>query len=460
MTVAIPGRGLTKVTINTTKIQEKAQAARAVYEHAAALGASFGPYSKTCLDAFLPLVNFKYSSEIRATSAQTLAAVFEAACSYGESTNMDIPKAYLPLVTKAISKQVQNEDTADMETVYALADSLCDVCRTMYLYVADHGAALIGNLSQGDSKVVVQCCMKTIVSCLERRSQITRVLAEGLASGDDERNELDARLQREEDLLTPLVDSIGYSLKCFGQNFVPIFEEEVVPVLGSYLGTGNDIRARLSAVCLFDDCVEHCGSAAGAKFGPSLVQGIINGINNPVEDSELKRASIYGIAQLARHAPATVLTAHAQYLSRQLCLITNCPKEESEDAAIYENAVSALASLVLFDNAPFRNAGFVKRETLVNTFLACLPLRVDEDEAKICHAELCDLIEHSSIDVGANYESLVRSIREILAYVEEGEELASSRTCKRLKQILFRLQASSPGDFLKVPFGFANVVSP
>jgi hypothetical protein len=30
MTVAVPGRGLTKVTINTTKIQEKAQAARGV----------------------------------------------------------------------------------------------------------------------------------------------------------------------------------------------------------------------------------------------------------------------------------------------------------------------------------------------------------------------------------------------------------------------------------------------
>jgi hypothetical protein len=40
MTVAVPGRGFTKVTINTTKIQEKAQATRAVYEHAVFLRCS------------------------------------------------------------------------------------------------------------------------------------------------------------------------------------------------------------------------------------------------------------------------------------------------------------------------------------------------------------------------------------------------------------------------------------
>ena len=458
MTVAIPGRGLTKVAINTTKIQEKAQAARAVYEHAVALGASFGPYIKPCFDAFLPLVDFKYSSEIRATAAQTLAAVFDSACNHDDSTGMEIPKAYLPLLTQAISKQIQEEDTGDMDTVYALADSLCGVCRSMYLYVADHGKALLGNHSQGDVKFVVQCCMKSVVLCLERRSHITGVLANGPLSGEDERNELDALLQREEDLLTPLVDSVGYSLKCFGPMFVPIFEEDVAPVLGSYLGAGNDIRARLSAVCLFDDCVEHCGSAAAARFGPPLVQGILNGMNDAMQDSELKRGAIYGIAQIARHAPATVLAEHAQYLSQQLCLITNCPKGESENAVIYENAVSALASLVLFDNAPFRNAGFVKRETLVQSFLNSLPLREDEDEAKLCHAGLCDLIEAGSID--ANYDNLGRIVMETLACVEDGEEIASLQTCDRLRSILIRLQQQNANVFLQAPFGFANVVSP
>eukprot|EP00339_Tiarina_fusa_P012853 CAMPEP_0117080916 /NCGR_PEP_ID=MMETSP0472-20121206/57068_1 /TAXON_ID=693140 ORGANISM="Tiarina fusus, Strain LIS" /NCGR_SAMPLE_ID=MMETSP0472 /ASSEMBLY_ACC=CAM_ASM_000603 /LENGTH=734 /DNA_ID=CAMNT_0004808707 /DNA_START=36 /DNA_END=2237 /DNA_ORIENTATION=- len=65
MTVAVPGRGIVKVSINTTKIQEKAQAARAVYELAKAMGAAFGPWAPQCLDAFLPLVSFPYSADVR-----------------------------------------------------------------------------------------------------------------------------------------------------------------------------------------------------------------------------------------------------------------------------------------------------------------------------------------------------------------------------------------------------------
>lgn len=460
MTVAIPGRGLTKLTINTTKIQEKAHAARAVYEHAVALGSCFGQYSKPCLDAFLPLVFFKYSSEIRATAAQTLAAVFDSACSYGESTSMDIPTTYLPLLVKSIAQQVQEEDTADRETVFALANSLSDLFRTTYLFVAHHGSKLLVNLSQEDLKGVVSCCMKSMVSCLERRAQITRILAEGPVSEYDERNELDARLKREEELLTPFVDLVGYALKCFGEAFVPIFESEIAPLLGSYLGTGNDIRARLSAVCLFDDVIEHCGSAAAAKFGPLLVEGIINGLSDAAQDSELTRASIYGIAQIARHTPASVLTTHAQYFAQRLCLITDCPKEQSDDVAIYENAMSALASLLLFNDAPFRSAGFVKRETLIRSFLNSLPLREDEDEAKVVHAGLCDLIEHAFIDVDAEHESLVRIITETLSFVVEGEELASSCTCARLNAILSRLQQNSSVSSLRPEYGFANVISP
>jgi len=453
MTMAIPGRGLTKVTINTTKIQEKAQAARAVYEHAAALGALFGPYSKSCLDVFLPLVDFKYSAEIRSTAAQTMAVVFEAACSFGESTgNMDVPNYYLPRVVKAIAKQIPDEDSADAEVVYALADSLSDTCRMMFLY------ELRAKLSQSDMKTVVHSCMKSMVKCLKRRAIITRDLASPL-SGEDERQELLALLQSEEDLLTPLVDSVGYTLKSFREAFVPLFESDVMPVLGPYLRAGDDIRARLSAVCLFDDCVEYCGSTAAARFGPPLVEGIVHGINDATngQDADLKRAAIYGIAQIARYAPPNVLQAYAQSLVQQLWSIASRPKDQCTNAAIYENAVSALASLVLFDNAPFRSSGFVKREMVMKSFLAALPLREDEDEAKICHEGLCDLVQNGSIDLGTEHDSLVRVMREALQLVQdEDEEVASPATCERFVAILNQLQ---PGQGQQM-FGFANIVSP
>ncbi|CAJ1951744.1 unnamed protein product [Cylindrotheca closterium] len=106
ITVAVPGKGVTKVTINASRIEEKSQDIRAVYEHAKALGALFGPYAQMSPDTVLPLLNFPYSADVRSTSAQTLAAVYEAACAArANSGGMHIPQKYLPGVATSIAKQ-------------------------------------------------------------------------------------------------------------------------------------------------------------------------------------------------------------------------------------------------------------------------------------------------------------------------------------------------------------------
>jgi hypothetical protein len=468
MTVAIPGHGLTKVTINTTKIQEKAQMARAVYEHAVALQDSFGPYSQSCLDAFLPLVEFKFSSEIRATSAQTLAAVFDAACCFGASHGMDLPKAYLPRLLNTIGRQMSEEDSTSVETVHALVTSLCDICNSTYVHNMDHGTEILGNLSLAQVRTVVQCCVKAMGQRLARRRTLVRSLEEGNAHGDDERNEIVNELSSEQELLTSLVDSIGYLLKCYGPSFAPIFGELVAPTLGLYLGDGNgDIRARLAAVCLFDDCVEHCGSEAAEKFGPSLLVGILHSLLTNLEDDELVRAAIYGIAQLVRHAPASVLAPHAQLLAQDLLRRVDRPGsvggENDEDSAVYENAISALASMTLFNNAPFRASGFVKRETVTECFLQSLPLRSDEDEAKICHAEFCTLVETGAVPIDG--DTFARIASAILACVNDEEDVAATDTCQRLQYLLNQWKQQNPA--LNIGPGglaqlseFARIVSP
>ena len=457
MTMAVPGKGLTKITVNTTQIQEKAQAVRAIYEHAAALGASFGPYAKNCLDELLLLVRFKYSSEIRAASAQTLSAIFEAACAYGEESGMEVPATYLPLLTRTIAKQIHDEETTDMEVIYALADSHSEVCYSVYSRLKDFGSALLGKFSVGDAKVVVQLCMKAMVACLDRRGSITRVLsgAEGVLTGEDEQEEYEELLRDEEALLTPLVDSVGYCLKFFRQDFVPIFEAEVAPILGPYLSTGDDIRARVSAVCLFDDCVEHCGEAAAAKFAPMLIGGVLAGLDDRTsgQDDDLKQASIYGVAQMARYAPPAVLSPHIQVILNNLCSVADGPKQNANNLAIFENAVSALASLLLIGKAPFKASNFVKDDTAMKVFLSSLPLHEDPDEAKICHSGLCDLVEQARIKIDSEYQQLVRIIGETLACVADDEDIASAETCVRFGGILFRMQKEVQPQLIQSAFG-------
>lgn len=443
MTVALPGQGYTKVTLNTSRMQEKALAIRAIYEHAAALGANFGPYVKVSFNTLLPLLQFRFSSELRAVSAQTLAAVFEASCAAGvESGSLEFSQTIFPTLVREIYCQIENEDPDEMENMFALADSLSDILYAVYIRLEDSDV-LLGTFDLHQSNELVKSCMRSLVACLRRRDEISKQMA--TASSEDELEDIKKQLATEDSLLTPLVDSVGYNLKIFKHGFFPTFQKEVAPILGPYLSGGDDAQATLSAVCLFDDCVEHCGPNAAAHFGPVLGEAVVKGLSSNNDD--LIRASIYGIAQIARYSPRTVLSAHINEIVPRIVSFTAAHVKESH-AAFYENAVSALASLVLFPNAPFRGSPTLKVDTALQLFVSALPLSVDEDEAKICHAGLCDLLEDASTGnhimnlVGT--EAIVEIIGNILALVSEEQVVATDETVARFTQVLVQLQKQVP----------------
>jgi hypothetical protein len=102
------------------------------------------------------------------------------------------------------------------------------------------------------------------------------------------------------------------------------------------------------------------------------------------QDEELKQASIYGVAQMARHAPSDVLAPHIQSIISHLVSITNAfERIRGEQCGFRERRFC----FTLADwKRPFKSTSFVKHDTVLNTFLASLPLRNDADEAKFCHA--------------------------------------------------------------------------
>lgn len=443
MTVAVPGRGFTKVSINSTKIQEKAQATRAVYEHAKAMGAAFGPYCQDSLETFLQLVSFPYSADVRGAAAQTLSAVFDAACAHGQEVlggRFDLAQKYLPLLSNAISKQIVIEDVNDMEAMYALADALSEVYYIAYRYRQKNNSGSNDNIltefTMTDAETTVVSCMKAMVACLDRRNKVTQILSSQQLTGEDEREEYLSMLKSEENLLTPLVDSVGYTLKFLGRDFVPMFEKYIVPVLGPRLLSKDDVRAMISAVCLFDDCVEHCGSDAAAKYSPHLVQAIVLALKETTEP-DLLRPAVYGLSQIVRKVPhaaaRSLLLDNLPTIVQTLLSLTSkvSSKEEAGDQAyLLELVASCLASLTLF--GPFSDDFVASRDVIVNAFLTQLPIQQDDDEAKICHAGLCTLIDSGMINVQKEAHRLIGIIELILADIEDGEEVATPETCQRL----------------------------
>jgi hypothetical protein len=448
MTVALPGRGFQRITINTTAIQEKAANNRVMYELAKSLGANLGPNIQKALEAFSPLTKFKYSPDVRSTASQTLSALFDAACAYGEQTgDIAVARHYFPLLADAISEQISQEDPADLEALYASADSLSEI----FYIVFEHGmkAGILKGLTLGQIEVIVTRCMQTMISCLERRKSVTQIL-EGFLTGDDEKETYEAQLRAEDGLLTPLVDSTGYLLKFTHADFVPIFENYVVPVLGQYLSSTADIRASVASMLLFDDCVEYCGSDAAARYSPSLLQGVIPVLEEPSKfDQDLVQAAVYGVSQMARYAPSTTLAPHVQTIVHQLLNLSQGSKEEAgESLYLHEISVSALATMTLF--GPFSNLKFVNRDTVMNIFLDNLPIEENFDEAKICHAGMCTLIENGLMNPINDAFRITRIIGTILSDVQqEALDVATPDTCERLTNILYEMQQQNPQGVLQ-----------
>lgn len=472
VTVAVPGRGFTRVTINTTKIQQKAAANVTLYELAKALGPSFGPYAQKSMEIFLPLVRFPYSADVRSTAAQTVSALMDTACSYGEEIGtMKIAQHYLPLLSDAISEQIALEDASDVEALYALADSLSEVYYIAFGFRnSSFGSEILEGLTIQHAEQAVKRCISTMVACLERRTTVSRIL-QGNLTGEDERAEYTRQVRAEDGLLKPLVDSIGYLLKFFRVEFAPLFEMYVVPVLGGYLSSTTDVRARVASICLYDDCVEYCGVDAAAKYAPSLMQGIMTVMQDPSAcEKDLVQAAVYGISQMARNAPRNVMAASIQTIVYQLLLLTQGTKDEARDGIyLFEIAISALASLTLF--GPFQDLKFVSRDIILNRFLDNLPISEDEDEAKVsttrfndskertkpclplslslvnlqvCHAGLCFLLENGSIQFDSDVFRITTIIAAILAAVQDGENIATADTCERLAAVAYQMHQNEP----------------
>jgi hypothetical protein len=445
ITLNLPGMGIKKLVLNTTQMQEKSQAARAVYEHAHSLGASFGPYTKECLDAFLPLVSFNYSSDVRSTAAQAVGQIFDALCQFviTEQSNPEskqyIQEVYSRILEK-VAKQAQLEENDDTEALIAFSDAMSTLAYAAYTYKYDSGEH-VAKLNINNAKVVVAELIKNTQTSLKRRASLISVLCDG-SLDEDQVVEYEDVLNIEAEFLTGIIDSIGYTLKSMKTDFLPIFDSQIVPFFGPLLkqSTNVDSKARFGAICLFDDCIEHLGTSAATKYAPILTPAIVDGIHD--NDIDIKEASVYGIIQVARYAPDALQHCAVDLIKILFELAKEgleVQKDDIENLRLVENSASALATIALFPQS-ILNGSNVPKADLLRVFLQNLPIQEDYDEAKICHEGLCLLIENGDIDIHSNAKQLLNVLGRVAFDVSEGEEVASESTCSRMASILAELQ--------------------
>lgn len=455
ITVAVPGMGVKKVVINSIRMQEKCQAARAIHEHASGVGLAFGPYSEECIGVFLPLLSYQYSADVRCAVAQALDPVFESACEYSSKTahqsHISVPQKVFSPMIMGISKQLLEEEVDDVETVFALSEAMSNISYYAFIHTKTGVRSCMTCI---DAKQFVSAVMQVYDKCLKRRKyMIEKVLAGKL--DQDQMIDHNKFMHVQSEILTCLVDCIGYTLKTLKELFVPIFEELIFPFFSPMLKSSGsiDLKARLGAICLFDDCVEHCGQFAAAKYGRFLADSITQGISD--RDLGIRESSVYGIAQLARHAPPACLETHAENLVQYLKDIAKegveKAKEDIEHIRLVENSVSALATMTLFKSSQFSQVSVSKTE-IMQIFLANLPLKEDCDEAKFNHEGFCDLVESGQINLEESIVRIMQIIGEIADALNDGFEIATKETHGRLAGIIGALQSQVDNALLQQYF--------
>ena len=386
--------GTRKVSLNTTQIQEKSQAARSIYEIANAMGADFGLYAEPCVTAFLPLVGFKYSAEVRSTSSQALAPIFSSACQYAITAGVpanarSLPQQVFAPLVKSILKEIiflykstyyDKDDIVD--DLLAMADALSEIFFSAYHYKAEKQWC-VASLDQNDSDELVATILSLLNEIFEERSD---AFTKGRVDDADQDDlaRVESHLSFTAQIISSFVDCIGYILKSRGQDSIGIFKDRIVPFFGPKLTASTDDADKVgqhAAICLFDDCVEHCGSHAAATYGEMLLHGIISVLNISSNDGELKAAAIYGVAQLARHAPTKLLESVSRTIAPCLYHIAASQHEESDLA---EGALSSLASMILFPSAPCKNSNTgIDPALILELFLNAMPIQNDESEAQV-----------------------------------------------------------------------------
>jgi len=456
----VKGRGAMKVTMNTTAVLEKQQAAKTLYEYVDSLGCLMVEFVEPSAHALLPLVVFRYSEDVRNSASFALGRLFGSACEVVRSGAKPTAFAqqFLSPVVQTLVAGLKGELHADPRC--CMAEALRDVLQACFESggkdetSGSQLAPLVALSSQECSSAMVVVLEVATASVQRRSEKMAAFSASEELEAEEDQERLEEELEEEDELMTNLVDCLGYMLKTLATtpaaaasggaaSSVALFDSLVLPLFAQFLGPDQPSSLRHNAVCLFDDMLEF-GGAAAHKYIPAVLPVLVAALDDD-EESFLQQASVYGLMQIAKNAPQHFSAVHATVTPKLIALVQR-PKDDDNEL-VTENCVSALGTIASVAFAGEQQA------QLLQLWLANLPLTADEVEAKVVHRQLCDLIEqgHPAI-VGDGFQRLpaVLGVFGRLLEAAEGEApgcpeaLLDARTRDRIVALTKQIQQQVP----------------
>lgn len=462
-----------RVTLNHYAVQQRQQAARLLFEFASSMKGHLKGYLPRAMQAILPLVTCRHSSETRAASTGALSKLFEA---YLDAAKLGFVSAgeCIPVMnacTQALLTAIRGESNVDARQ--SAAEALGDVFKACYESGDEDTNGIRSNFvvtpALSDCSQLVANIMKLCAESVERRKAKEDAIAGNEGLDEEDKEAFDEELEIEEDTLKCLVDSMGQLLKLHKEAFMPIFDSHIAAAFSVFLSPQQPATLQIVSICMIDDAIEF-GGAPAHKYIPQALSVFVRNIthSNPV----LRQCSVYGIAQAARVCP-DIFAQHVSTIVPALVALVRQPNARDEDnEAITENAIYCLGVLCAMPQYKCLSWG-IDAKDVTGLWLQSLPLRQDEIEAKVSATHLCDLIERNdenTLGGGSltNLPTLLRIIATILASTtttaspslppsSDDIVLAHPVTCKRLQSIVKSMAQQVPQQ---MQAAFASLPSP
>ncbi|CAN8300728.1 unnamed protein product [Cochlearia groenlandica] len=418
-----------RIGIKTSVLEEKATACNMLCCYADELEEGFFPWIEQVAPILVPLLKFYFHEEVRRAAVSAMPELMRSAklaIEKGMSQGRDL--SYLKQLSDYIIP-------AMVEALHKEPDT--EICVSM-LEALNECLQISGNLlDEGKIKSIIDEVKQVMTASSSRKQE--RGEREDAEDFDAEEGELiKEENEQEEEIFNQVGEILGTLVKTFKASFLPFFDE-----LSSYLtpmwGKDKTAEERRIAICIFDDVAEHCREAA-FKYYDACLPFVLEACND--ESPDVRQAAVYGLGVCAEFGGSVFKPLVGEALSRLNVVIQHPNARQSENATVYDNAVSAVGKICQF------HRDSIDSSQVLPAWLNCLPLNSDVIEAKVVHDQLCSMVERQDVDLLGPNNQYLPKISTVFAEVLTGKDVVTEETAVRMINILRQLQQTLPPSAL------------
>ncbi|XP_059281072.1 uncharacterized protein LOC132034725, partial [Lycium ferocissimum] len=408
-------------------LEMKAKACKMLCGYAQTLKEDFYPWISQAVSILVSLLKFYTHKSVRIYAVLAMPALLRSAKlavekgvaqDESESYFMELSDHIILALVEALHKESETEMCVVM---LSELDDCLQICGPL--------------LNEGQVRSIVDEIKHVITDSSSRKQELRE--REKMEDFDDEEAELLTKESNQEERVFYNVRYIlGKLIGTFKASFLPFLDE-----LSTYLlpmwAKEKTPNERCTPTLIFNVLVEEGCPEAALKYYDVCLPSILDASDD--EDPIVRQSALYGLGLWAEYDRSSFKPFVGEALSRINVVIMHLRALEPENVKAYDNAVSALGKICQFHGESFDSA------QAIPTWLNCLPIKADLEEAKDVHKQLCSMIERSCGELlGPNYQYLPKVVAILIEVLCAGEVLATEETAKHMINILRHFQHTFP----------------